>query len=466
MIVDRTHLQILDANQAWQDLNPLPEPNSGIPLKNHLKLDLDLTQVQNAQLCQGQVLNSDQVDTLLCHVVPLNQALLRIECHWPEQTSLTQEYEHLKSLNQRKSDLIANISHELRTPLTAILGWPEILLDAKDMPGLAIQAAEAIRKDGAFLRDLLEDLIDLSKIEAGHLQLHRSPEDLCEIAQDAVDMLADKARQKQISVQTQLPPDGLIAEIDALRIMQVFINYLSNAIKYTQNGGEILLRIEAHPEQAVISISDNGIGMSEAMRQKVFERFIRAEEVTMLDGAGIGLSLVRKLVDLHGGHYWVESESGKGSRFYFSLPLSATPTQPASAKPDAALPSKSNTLQELHLLVVAQQAEERHFLEQLLSPHVRQIQSQAQLPLASDLPAAAQALLLSTSLAEQQHLDWLQQVRQKNPHFPILALSSSAMKGDRQKLLDSGYSAVLLKPFLKQDLLQCMQEMLTERTDV
>ncbi|MBF2054428.1 MAG: HAMP domain-containing histidine kinase [Candidatus Sericytochromatia bacterium] len=236
--------------------------------------------------------------------------------------------------NRRKSELIANVSHEMRTPLTAILGWPEILLDAQGMPSLAREAAEAIRKDGVYLNRLLEDLIDISKIEAGYLRLNLQRENLQELIANALETVQDKARQKNIQIHWQPPHQTLWVHADNLRMTQILWNYLSNAIKYTPRGGKITVQAEAAAEQVIVSISDTGIGMQPAFQTQAFERFSRAEEVSHLEGAGIGLSLVKKLVHLHQGQCWAESEPGTGSCFYFSVPRSPAPASSPTSRAD------------------------------------------------------------------------------------------------------------------------------------
>lgn len=465
VIVDRTRSLILDSNQSWEALGHLhPQSDS---IHECLKLDISLEQVDQAELCQGSFSNGQPDESFLCQISPLKNNLLSIECYWPEQNSLSHEYEHLKNLNQRKSDLIANISHELRTPLTAILGWPEILLDTQGMPSLVLQAAEAIRKDGVFLRDLLEDLIDLSKIEAGHLDLNLKSENLCQIALDAVEMLSEKARKKELSLKVDLPEEPIVAFVDAMRVMQILLNYLSNAVKYTPAGGSIHLSVGIQNEEAVISICDNGIGMNETVRQKAFERFMRAEEVSLLDGAGIGLSLVKKLVQLHNGHCWVKSEVGKGSCFYVALPLDVQ-DNPIHVQTKALKDRPEDLLSRSTLFLISDQAEERQIFNQLLRASVNTIHPLSEPPPPQNMVIESnlEMILLSTSLERHDHLNWLSKFREARPNTLVIALSSSAMKGDQEILLSKGYSAVLVKPFLKEDLLQCMQQILTGISNV
>ena len=319
LLINPQTRQILDLNLAWRAFaffeGPLPAP-----LDPWLQGEWPPAAAANAvQPFTAHVRQGSDWRSRTCHAQWLAADCLCISFE-PALTADTPE----ARLNQsrRKSELIANVSHELRTPLTAILGWPEILLDAQGMPSLAREAAEAIRKDGIYLNRLLEDLIDISKIEAGYLRLNLQRENLLELIANALETVQDKARQKNIQIHWQPPDEAIWIQADGLRMTQILWNYLSNAIKYTPRGGEIVIQTESASKQVIVSISDTGIGMQPAFQAQAFERFSRAEEVSHLEGAGIGLSLVKKLVKLHQGECWAESQPGIGSRFYFSVPLS------------------------------------------------------------------------------------------------------------------------------------------------
>jgi len=466
LIVDQATQQVLDTNLAWQAAFNLSE---AVPfaLSQALELEAPIQHLTRPHILRGALLTQPLSQACLCHLQPLNETLLWIECQPADEPPLRAEYEHLKKLNQRKSDLIANLSHELRTPLTSILGWPEILLDTQGMPGVVLEAAQAIRKDGVFLSQLLEDLIDLSKIEAGYLQLHLQNEDLTEIIFNAVEMLGEQARHKHLGLQADLPAEPVWVLVDAVRITQILLNYLSNAIKYTPKGGQIRLALQDTPETVIVSISDNGIGMSEQIRAKAFERFIRADEALSQDGAGIGLSLVKKLVTLHGGECWAESSAGQGSTFYFSLPRAAqTLTAETLSLSNTPHPPPWQNLAQTRLMIVAPEAEVS-LLQQLLQPYFAAVLARSDLPLATELQSQQiQVLLLSTSLEIPEHSLWLASLPSEL-QLSVLALSSSAMQGDSARLLTMGYHGVIAKPFLKDDLLQYIEKILTgDSTDV
>lgn len=466
LLVDRTLLRVVDANRAAAGL--LPEPGAD-PIQAGPELDQVLIFEEALEpLPSGRMILARpcrQSHFFPCLVLPLNAGMLMLQLMREPGSELDEcinEIEKLQRLNQRKSELIGNISHELRTPMTAILGWPEILLDSEDMPPLATQAALSIRKDGLFLKQLLDDLIDLSRIEAGKLTLEIQSQDMVRIVLDAVEMLAEKAHKKGLALETQLPEHEIWVMADGMRILQVVINYLSNSIKYTDRG-HISIKLETTAEEAVLSLQDTGIGMSEDVRRQVFERFVRADEVQSTDGAGIGLSVVKKLVELHGGRCWVESAPGQGSTFYVSLMLAQSEDQVSG---QAQMPSGSSLrrLTQTRLLILDEHPEELSLLSRLLDPYFHQVDAESVLPPVAELLALEPDLvLLSTSLSAAHHQDWMRALRadQSLAGLPVVALSASAMKGDAEQLLALGYSGCLSKPFLKEDLLQYIQHLLT-----
>lgn len=228
---------------------------------------------------------------------------------------------HLRAMNQRKNELIANLSHEVRTPLTAILGWPELLLDQPGLPEQVYQAARSIKREAHLVFSLIEDLFNLSRVEADHMHLNIHLGNLSALLLDVLEMVQKKSQEKSQQLELFLPENELWVPMDALKITQVMINLLTNAIKFTPPGGRIRVRA-AQLEQAVhVWIEDNGMGITAAHREHIFQRCVRAPEAEHIEGTGIGLSLVKTFIELHGGRVGVESKQGEGSTFWFYLPL-------------------------------------------------------------------------------------------------------------------------------------------------
>ena len=226
-----------------------------------------------------------------------------------------------------KSDFLANMSHELRTPLNSIIGFSQVLKKAKFGP-LTEKQDEFLGyviDSGKHLLELINDILDLSKVEAGKVELEINVFDVQGTLSTALGMLREKAMKHGITLKFEIMPDTEIAiEADERRLKQILFNLLSNAVKFTPEGGVVWLRAQNIGEENMeISVEDTGIGMKEEDMPKLFKEFSQIESSfnKNYEGTGLGLALSKKLVELHGGRIWAESEYGKGSRFTFVIPL-------------------------------------------------------------------------------------------------------------------------------------------------
>ncbi len=242
----------------------------------------------------------------------------------------------LRRLEKIRKDFVANVSHELRTPLTSIKGYVEALLDgAKDDPTASVKFLEIILKQSDRLNLILEDLLELSKIESGGISLKKESLELRSVIDrtlSTIKPIADKSRHRLVTVtDPSLPP----VAGDEGRLVQVLTNLLDNAIKYTPEGGTItvgaklapLVGNAEPPAKAIdLSVADTGIGIPEEDRPRVFERFYRVDKARSreLGGTGLGLAIVKHIVEGHGGQVWVEANYPQGSRFVVRLPISTT----------------------------------------------------------------------------------------------------------------------------------------------
>jgi signal transduction histidine kinase len=223
-----------------------------------------------------------------------------------------------------KSQFLANMSHELRTPLTAILGYSGLLL--KQIPGQLNEKQHCLvahMENGAkHLLALINDILDLSKIEAGELELKTEDFLVADAAQDVLSMIGPHARSKSITLESHIA-DGIAVHADFLRFKQLLTNLLSNAVKFTPESGVVRLDSRADGKFVLTSVSDTGTGISPEEQQRLFRDFFRATNAKegAIDGTGLGLAITKRLVEQHGGTITVKSELGKGSCFTFSLPL-------------------------------------------------------------------------------------------------------------------------------------------------
>jgi two-component system phosphate regulon sensor histidine kinase PhoR len=230
----------------------------------------------------------------------------------------------LKQLEKIRQDFVANVSHELRTPLTTIKGYAETLLDGALKEDLASQFVQVIKRHTDRLTKIVEDLLMLSKIETKEFQLKMEIILLPNLMDDIIDFLKEPAGRKKISLSRHEIPSSLAIRADRSYLEQILINLLDNAIKYTPEGGRVIISaVEKDSKDIQFSIEDNGIGIPNEDLSRIFERFYRVDKGRSkeLGGTGLGLSIVKHLVQAHGGRVWVESKLGKGSTFYFSLPI-------------------------------------------------------------------------------------------------------------------------------------------------
>ena len=231
----------------------------------------------------------------------------------------------LEIASQHKSQFLANMSHELRTPLNAILGYTELILDGiyGVMPEKATGVLERVQSNGKHLLGLINDVLDLSKIEAGQLTLTLTDYSIKDVVHSVFSAVESLATAKQLALKIEVPPNLPPAHGDERRLAQVLLNLVGNAIKFT-DAGEIAIKASASNGSYTLSVRDTGPGISEADRSKIFEEFQQADSsaTKKKGGTGLGLSISKRIVEMHGGRIWVDSNLGEGSVFSFTVPVS------------------------------------------------------------------------------------------------------------------------------------------------
>ncbi len=237
---------------------------------------------------------------------------------------LEEKSHQLEVASRHKSQFLANMSHELRTPLNAVLGYIELVLDNifGEVPEQLRDILERARNNGLHLLGLINDVLDLSRIEAGQLTLALSEYSMTDVIQTVVTALGSLASEKKLALKTVVSPDLPPGKGDERRIAQVLLNLVGNAIKFTQIG-EVRVEATVSNSAFVVSVSDTGSGISEADQQKIFEEFYQVDSSSTREkgGTGLGLSIAKRIIELQGGRIWVESSVGKGSTFRFTLPV-------------------------------------------------------------------------------------------------------------------------------------------------
>jgi GAF domain-containing protein len=229
----------------------------------------------------------------------------------------------LEVANRHKSEFLANMSHELRTPLNAIIGFSEVLTTGMfgDVNSKQKEYLEDILSSGQHLLSLINDILDLSKIEAGRMELEPSMFAIGGALESGLTIVRERATRHGIALDASIPKDLPRVEADERKVKQILYNLLSNAVKFTPDGGRVQVRARAENGDVRIDVQDNGIGIAPNDQSRIFEEFRQVGRERSREGTGLGLTLTRRYVELHGGRIWVESAPGQGSTFSFTLPL-------------------------------------------------------------------------------------------------------------------------------------------------
>ncbi len=264
--------------------------------------------------------NKDEVGQL---IDDFNEMLAQIQ---KRDAALIEKGNQLEILSRHKSQFLANMSHELRTPMNAILGYTELIQDSiyGAVPEPIQDVLGRIDKSGRHLLGLINDVLDLSKIEAGHLMLSLSDGSMKEIVYTVVSSMESLATEKGLALTVALSPDLPTGRFDQRRITQVLLNLVGNAIKFT-DVGKVHLSLTVSDGAFNVSVSDTGLGISPADQGRIFEEFQQADTSSSRPkgGTGLGLTIAKRIIEMHGGSMWVESILGSGATFLFTLPVRA-----------------------------------------------------------------------------------------------------------------------------------------------
>ncbi len=386
------------------------------------------------------------------------------------EAELKQAKAAAESASRTKSDFLASMSHEIRTPMNAIMGISDLLAKTGLTPEQD-KYVQIFRRAGDNLLNLINDILDLSKVEASQLELERTDFSLLDLVDKVTEIITVRAREKGLALTCEIAPDvptGLIG--DPTRLRQVLMNLLGNAIKFTETGA-VSLKVTLDDDLAVpaglrFTISDTGIGISSEKLGRVFERFVQADSSTTrrFGGSGLGLTICKRLVELMGGRIWAESVLDQGSRFAFTAPFEiwAEANGGASAPSDA---GSDTVLAPLRILLVEDFEDNRLITMAYLEDTPYQIEVAENGVIACEKFTANtfDLVLMDRQMPAMDGLTATRRMRfweQENARAstPIIALTASALKGDREKCLAAGCTAFLTKPIKQAALLQAIKD--------
>lgn len=393
--------------------------------------------------------------------------LLRIASAYDRQLQL--KTQALKDANRHKSEFLANVSHELRTPLSAILGFTEILLEGMDgelSPEMRQDLLE-IQRSGQSLLTLINDILDLAKIEAGRMTLELGRVELAAVVESVVSVLRPLAERRSLWLRARVPKDAA-AMADEVRLRQILTNLVGNAIKFTERGG---VRVECDREGSCwrVAVTDTGVGISPQVQQRIFEEFEQGDSGTSRKhgGTGLGLAIARRLVALHGGELGLRSAPGQGSCFWFTLPAlesrqgpAGSPAEVPSTAVSAPVPWPGQTA-DLVLVIDDEQSSRELICRQLRRNGYRTAEAASAeegIRLAHQLHPAA--ITLDAVMPGPDGWQALHTLRQDPRTRDIPVLMITGVDDCREPALTLGAAGYLTKPFTSGQLLGTLSGML------
>lgn len=394
-----------------------------------------------------------------------NKAIAEIKVRNDELEFKRQE---LQAISDIRDQFIASVSHELRTPMNAIMGFNDLLQSSQAANSKAMEVLQLTQQSGEHLLTVINDVLDHSQFQSGKLGIHPEPFELRKTVAHAMDLFDNRIKSMRLVFQSQID-EGLPAWVlaDRHRLMQVLVNLLGNAIKFTQQG-HVMLRVKQSNQSLVFEVEDTGIGISEDQQAKVFERFSQATVQTqaVYGGNGLGLAISKRLVELMGGEIGVKSQLGHGSVFWFTVPL-----VPAQAKVPEHVQHPRFANQQQHawrFLIVDDVAMNRLLLRQILKLEY----PQSLITEAEDGLAALQAIntegfdlvFMDMVMPQMDGIEASKSIRsivdRQGQRLPILGLSANVNSSDRERFIDAGADDFLLKPYDRQTLVEVTERLL------
>jgi PAS domain S-box-containing protein len=399
-----------------------------------------------------------------------NEITDRVQIERDRERILTEKQAALaesERVNRIKDEFLAVLSHELRSPLNPILGWTKLLQTGKLSPSTTLEALATIERNAKVQTQLIDDLLDMARVLRGKLTLHTAPVSLVTVIKSAIDTVQTAITAKSIQIQSQLTEIGQVAG-DAVRLQQIVWNLLTNAVKFTPSGGRVEVRLEAVDNQAQITVTDTGRGISPDFLPHIFESF-RQEDASVTrkhGGLGLGMAIVYQLVEAHGGTITATSPGeGQGATFVVQIPLlnAVIQSQPASSS------AAPQSLMGCRVLVIDDEPDSRQLLWVILTQAEAEVTIAAS---ATEFLAALesfrpQILVSDIGMPTMDGYALLQQVRSRSTdqggRTPAIALTAYAGEQDQQQAEAAGFQRHLSKPIEPDQLVAAIVEVLANR---
>jgi CheY-like chemotaxis protein/two-component sensor histidine kinase len=376
----------------------------------------------------------------------------------------------LEATSRAKDEFLATVSHELRTPLSSILGWASLLGERYEDPDTVYKGADVIHRSARAQARIIDDILDVSRIITGKLRIDARPVSLERVVRSALDVVRPSTSAKSITIDVSLPDEPCTVVGDEERLRQVVWNLLSNAIKFTERGGRVSVKLAREAASVTLEVTDNGKGIGPEFLPHVFERFRQADSSTTRaqGGLGLGLAIVRHLVELHGGHVAVRSDGpGKGSTFLATFPIRAVvarveaesaPAPTAIEVPRGAPPSSHDELEGSRVLIVDDELDAREMLGMALTAWGIDVRtadsaSAAMREVSEEMP---DVVISDIGMPGEDGYAFVRKLRdlcrERGEHVTAVALTAYARREDAARAIAAGFDFHVAKPIELDDL--------------
>ncbi|MFA5815864.1 MAG: response regulator [Bacteroidales bacterium] len=428
----------------------------------HDVFDYEISIVRaNAEIRHVKITRRDVLWNGIKHYQVINQDIT-------EQKKLTidliEAKEHAEESDRLKSAFLANMSHEIRTPMNGILGFAELLKES-DLTGEEQQNyIRVIEKSGARMLHIINEIIDISKIQSGQMEVTISETNINEQIEYIYTFFKPEIEGKgmQLSFKNSLPAKEAIIKTDHEKILAILTNLVKNAIKYSEKGS-IEFGYNKKGEYLEFFVKDTGIGIAEDRQAAIFDRFVQADitDKQALQGAGLGLSIAKAYVEMLGGKLWVESEKGKGSIFYFTIPCHAEPEKEVAVKTVVSEKKETNPIKNLKILVAEDDEVSDMFIRAVIKMFSTEIFTARTgieaLEICRNNPDI-DLVLMDIRMSEMDGYESTRQIRRFNKQIIIIAQTAYAIEGAREKAIEAGCNDYIAKPIKKSDLEALIQK--------